>query len=119
MSSEQQILEQQFKYASFMDDVDTVRSPKNDVIVLVAMRQGAHVCWQCGEVFGSPYDPKRGPCEKVIGTTPVLVHNACVFYQPKVFVDMKIMARAMAKAEALGAKVLERAGRRIGILPSR
>lgn len=108
------MLEAQFKGSTFLDDVDTVQSPRNGAIVVIAMRKGAHVCWQCGELFGAPNHPQLGPIEKIVGETPVLVHAKCVFYQPKIMVPMR---RAMQKAEALGARVLERAGKRIGILP--
>lgn len=112
--SEQSVLESQFKGSSFLEDIDTVQSPRNGAIVVIAMRGGAHVCWQCGELFGAPSHPQIGPVEKLVGEVPVLVHAKCVFYQPKIFVPMR---RAMQKAQELGARKLERIGKRIGILP--
>ena len=70
--------------AVFMDDIDMVYSkkevgPYGPVLVVVAMRQGQHVCQQCGEGFEEHGKRELRPEEvKVGGPVPVLLHAGCV-----------------------------------------
>lgn len=63
--------------ATFLDDIDTIYSPNDGKIVVVAVKHGAHVCWQCGELFNKDDKNLRG-VETVQGTARVLLHAKCV-----------------------------------------
>jgi hypothetical protein len=64
--------------SNFLDDMDTYSSAKGELGV-VAMKDGCHICWACGDLFdleeGSlrPYDKYTGGP----GSPPVMVHRKC------------------------------------------
>lgn len=75
--------EQKAEGAVHLDDIDLVYSkhtigPWGPVLVTVAVRDGMHVCWQCG----GPFDPngKRDlhPQEVKNGYATMLLHAGCV-----------------------------------------
>lgn len=72
------------KDAEFLDDVDLIMSPKDGALVAVAQRNGAHVCWQCGDLFDDQDRKLRG-IEVTKGYARILLHAKCVNYQPKTF----------------------------------
>ncbi len=64
--------------SNFLDDMDTVYSEKDGRICVVAMKDGAHVCWGCGEPF-SMMSPNLEAIEKTPmgGTVPIILHRKC------------------------------------------
>lgn len=81
--------------SNHLDDLDLVvaqpPSPYAGKLVAVAMCEGVHVCWACGEPFDFETSALR-MLEKLVdgGTVPVGIHRKC--FDPKsrkVFVDMK------------------------------
>lgn len=64
--------------SNFLDDMDTYTSAKGELGV-VAMKDGCHICWACGDLFdfeeGSlrPHDKYTGGP----GSPPVMVHRKC------------------------------------------
>jgi len=74
--------EQRARGAEYLDDVDLIYSkeacgPWGPSLVVVAQREGMHVCWRCGEHF-DPSSRKQKPVETVTGHSRVLLHAACV-----------------------------------------
>lgn len=70
--------EQLAKGATFLDDMDMVISPHGGHLVPVAMKNGVHVCWGCGEPFNPANDKLRMVEKFTGGTVPVGVHAKCV-----------------------------------------
>lgn len=67
------------KGSTFLDDMDMIQSPHNGRLVPVAMKNGVHVCWQCGE----PFEPERRELALVEkrpegSEVAVGVHRKCV-----------------------------------------
>lgn len=69
---EQRIAEQ----SAHMDDVDLIMSPIDNKLVVVAMREGQHVCQRCGEHF-DPADPGLRGVEVHFDQARVLLHARC------------------------------------------
>jgi len=81
--------------SNHLDDMDLVYaqppSPYAGRLVAVAMCDGVHVCWACGEPFDFDSSPERMIEKRVDGgEVPVGIHRKC--FDPKnrkVFVDLK------------------------------
>jgi len=63
--------------SNFLDDMDTTYSKRDGRIVTVAMKDGVHVCWGCGEPFDEEEKDERSH-EKFVGEVPVLLHRKCL-----------------------------------------
>lgn len=77
------------KNAEFLDSMDLIQSPRDGALVAVAERAGAHVCWQCGELFDQA-EPKLRGVEVSKGYARVLLHAKCVFVKtPRSFFSLE------------------------------
>lgn len=75
--------EQKAEGAVHLDDVDLVYSkhtvgPWGPVLVTVAVKDGAHVCWQCGGHFDPNGKRELQPQEVKDGYATLLLHSGCV-----------------------------------------
>lgn len=68
--------------SNHLDDIDMVYAPGDGHIIVVAVSQGCHVCWGCGEPF-NPNVPALTMLEKRVdnGAVPVGIHYKC--FDPK------------------------------------
>lgn len=94
-------------------DMDLITSPKDGMLVAVAMHHGCHVCWACGELFDGENEKLRGT-EKQIGTSRVLLHRKCAFHEPKAYVDMATATRGLSLRRMV-AKGVQVASKIIGV----
>ena len=80
---------QKAKHATFLDDLDMIVSPHGGHLVPVAMKDGVHVCWGCGEPFDET-DRKLSLIEmRPPGSVvPVGMHRMCVGQNRKVQVSV-------------------------------
>lgn len=93
--------------SNFLDEMDTVYSPKDGRICVVAKHQGAYVCWGCGDQFVQGH-PDLGETEKTSlgGTVPIILHIKCADRSHRPFSFASVMEaskglslrRAVAKA---------------------
>jgi len=79
--------EQKARGAQLLDDMDLIPSkemsgPWGPSLVVVAQRQGVHVCWYCGEQFQQD-DKALRPAEVQDGYARILLHAGCVGGKPK------------------------------------
>jgi hypothetical protein len=59
-----------------MDDIDMILSPIDGALVVVAMKNGQHVCQTCGGPFDDE-DPRLRGQEVKMGGTRMLLHGHC------------------------------------------
>ena len=62
--------------ATHMDDIDMVLSPIDGALVVVAVKNGQHVCQICGGPFDEE-DPRFKAQEVKMGGTRMLLHGRC------------------------------------------
>jgi len=62
--------------ATHMDDIDMILSPVDGALVVVAVKQGQHVCQICGGPFNEE-DPRFRGQEVKMGGTRMLLHGRC------------------------------------------
>lgn len=80
---------QKAKGAVFLDDLDMIISPKGGHLVPVAMKNGVHVCWGCGEPFDENEQRLRMVEMRVGGgPVPIGMHAGCVSGNRKVQVSV-------------------------------
>lgn len=77
--------------SNHLDDIDMIYMGDDRHICVVAVSQGCHVCWACGEPF-NPQVPALTLLEKRVdnGAVPVGIHYKC--FDPKArkpFSDLK------------------------------
>lgn len=93
--------------ATFLDDLDMIISPDGGHLVPVAMKNGIHVCWGCGE----PFDPAKFAKAMVEmrvqgGVVPVGMHRGCVGRKPRVSVFEQLRGLELRRTMASVAKPL-------------
>lgn len=98
------------KYSNFLDDFDMVMSPFGGHLVVVAMKNGVHVCWQCGEQY-DPNDHKLAMVEKRTpgATVPCGVHRKCVA-GPSTRKSFHVIAKGLQVRRAVADIVKKTAG---------
>lgn len=74
--------EQKAEGATHLDDMDLISSrkfsgPWGPALVAVAMKDGVHVCWQCGGHFDNEV-LRLKPEEQQLGYTYILLHRGCI-----------------------------------------
>lgn len=79
--------ETRLKNARLADDMDLIYSarhigPWGPELVAVAMREGAHVCWYCQELFNDGKSQFR-QVEVRHGYTLILMHAGCIGKKPR------------------------------------
>lgn len=69
--------------ATYMDDIDLIQSPRDGLLVMVAVKGGRHVCQQCGGVFVEGHKTLR-PTEVSLapGSPRLLLHAQCEEKRP-------------------------------------
>lgn len=88
--------------ATFLDDLDMIISPYGGHLVPVAMKNGLHVCWGCGEPF-DPDDKHKALVEMRPpgAAVPIGMHRSCVNRKARVSVFDTLkgfeLRRTMAK----------------------
>lgn len=102
------------KHSNFLDDLETVHSPRGGHLVGVAMKSGVYVCWQCGQPFVQD-DKKLGEVEKLVpgATVPIYIHRGCFNYQPKPF---SLIMKGLRTRKAV-ASIVKRTQSFLGIEP--
>lgn len=86
--------------ATYMDDIDLVVSPRDGLLVMVAVKNGRHVCQQCGGTFIESSRNLR-PTEVSLapGSPRLLLHAQCE--SKKIFIQNKFrgleIRRGLAK----------------------
>lgn len=64
--------------ATFLDDIDLILSPRDQTLVMVAVKGGRHVCQQCGGLFAEHDQQFRGvEVSLAPGSPRVLLHAKC------------------------------------------
>lgn len=108
--------------AALFDDFDHVYAPGDGHIVVVAVSDGVHVCWQCGEPFDE-HDRAHRMVEKLNDrntTVPCGVHAKCFSGAPKTLFsfmsvtkiaagirEKRVLARSLAYADRIATAALE------------
>jgi len=87
--------------ATFLDDLDLIVSPRDGLLVVVAVKAGQHVCQQCGGLFDEN-DPRMRGAEVSLapGSPRLKLHSRCQSTPKqynKIFRGLQIR-RALAKA---------------------
>jgi len=64
--------------ATYMDDIDLITSPRDGLLVMVAVKAGRHVCQQCGDGFDAA-DRRLRSVEVSLapGSPRILLHAKC------------------------------------------
>jgi hypothetical protein len=101
---------QKARGTNHLDDMDTITSPHNGMLVVVAQKRDSsgmleHVCWACGE----PFEPEKrdlAGVEKVSpgGTVPVLLHRKCAGARKIISVGQATQGLQLRRAVAKGFK---------------
>jgi len=64
--------------ATHMDDIDLITSPRDGLLVIVAVKGGRHVCQLCGGTFDESNPKLRGvEVSFSPGSPKLLMHNGC------------------------------------------
>lgn len=99
--------------ATHLDDIDLVVSPRDNLLVIVAVKNGRHVCQQCGELFAEA-DFHLRPVEVLLypGSPRVMLHAKCQSKPSKVhnvFKGLQIR-RSIAKVAKSSESLYKAAG---------
>jgi hypothetical protein len=92
---------QRAESAVYMDDIDMVPSEKEigpwgPILVVVALRDGKHVCQQCGEPFSREKPHLRGKEVKTKGATvPIMLHEGCANRKKRSLPSVHDLTRGM------------------------
>jgi hypothetical protein len=90
--------------ATFLDDLDMVISPSGGHLVPIAMKDGVHVCWGCGEPFDPSKDKKRMVEMRPPGAVvPVGMHMGCVGANRKIQVSVFDQLRGLELRRSMAA----------------
>lgn len=86
--------------ATYMDDIDLVVSPRDGLLVMVAVKGGRHVCQQCGGLFvESSMHLRATEVSLAPGSPRLLLHAQCE--SKKIFIQNKFrgleIRRGLAK----------------------
>jgi hypothetical protein len=107
--------------ATFLDDLDLIVSPRDGLLMMVAVKGGQHVCQQCGGLFDEN-DPRLRSAEVSLapGSPRLKLHSRCQSASKqynKVFRGLEIrraFARAAKASGSLAQTALDSAKKIVG-----
>ncbi len=89
--------------ATYMDDIDLVLSPRDGLLVMVAVKGGRHVCQQCGGLFvESSMNLRATEVSLAPGSPRLLLHAKCE--QKRIFIQSKFRGLEIRRGLARIAK---------------
>ena len=89
--------------ATYMDDIDLIQSPRDGLLVMVAVKGGRHVCQQCGGVFVESSRKLRATEVSLAPGSPrLLLHAQCE--DKKIFIQNQFRGLEIRRGLAKVAK---------------